>query len=116
MWGVGATHELSAVPLPAPDHVLALDFDVHAPLDGALNSQEVVVFVDGNEVARWNFSPNQNRSVRTINVQRSSTDASVLLKIEFKPRPLVTPAKINPTSYDTRELGMALHRLRVRRG
>jgi hypothetical protein len=121
VWGVGATHELALHPLSDGARVLLLDFDVHAPLNDDNLLQEVVVLADGVEVARWSFSEDQNRSVRTIRVEfaerqrMSSTDAPDPLKIVFQPGRLVTPSKHDAKSSDNRELGMALHRLRVRR-
>jgi hypothetical protein len=113
VWGVGSSHELALYP-PDACRYLILDFDVHVPLIEQQASQEVVVLVNEKEVARWHFSTETNRGVRTIvvNPDRATNGNLGLLRVEFRPRSLVKPNQFNPSNTDSRDLGMALHRLR----
>jgi hypothetical protein len=87
-----------------------------------------MVYVNGAETSCWEFSLSQNRQVRTVTLDSSGEakkkpgeakkkpDGDIKdLRITFKPRSRVTPRDVNLPSNDSRELGMALRRFRVRR-
>jgi hypothetical protein len=71
----------------------------------------VDVLINGEPAAEWRFTETENRGVRTLTVPRPP---AVPATIELRPRSVATPRELNPASTDTRPLGVALHRLRVR--
>jgi hypothetical protein len=110
-WGVGKKHVLRIYPrIPSPA-ILKVDCDVHAALMGSRTLQRVEVFADAQLVATWEFTPDFNHAVRTLQVPVAKTSASVT--IEFRPHSVTIPAELDPGHLDTRPLGLALHRLRV---
>ena len=116
VWGVGASHEL----LLYPDLPLSADIelfaDVHVPLVGPRQSQIVTVHVAREQIARWDFTQDANRAVRTAIISQARATAAMAggpcLRIEFRPQHVDIPRNLDPAINEVRALGMALHRIR----
>jgi hypothetical protein len=111
VWGVGPAHVIGIVPDDPALAQFELDLDVHAVVQAARPTLLVDVLVNGEPAAQWRFAEGENRGVRTLTVPRPP---SVPATIELRPQSVLTPRDLNPASTDTRPLGVALHRLRVR--
>jgi hypothetical protein len=111
VWGVGEKHVLRLYAPVPPPNVLELDCDVHVVLIGPRKSQRVDVFVGTQLLDSWEFTPDFNRAVRSLQVPVPKKSASVT--IEFRPHSVAMPAELAPGNLDTRPLGLALHRLRL---
>lgn len=114
VWAVGFSHEL-IFELPAQlDGDLVLHADVHAPLTGPIQDQEVKILVDGHEVGNWRFTTEQNRNVRSVRVPRGLIPSSDVptLTVQFKPLRVVRPVDFGDLHGDVRQLSMALHRIK----
>ncbi len=120
VWGIGKSHVL-LVYLHSPDiGGLEIDADVHAALIGARTTQRIDVVVGGHRVARWTFTKEANRSPRTVSIQRSAFAKAIenengpFIRVEFRPASFEPLNKLDPSLTETRELAMALHRVRLR--
>lgn len=115
VWGVGPAHELSLYPPAGSQTSWEIDLDVHAPgMEGA-GSREVEVFANGFRAAAWSFTREKNRGVRTLQLRTSrQSHGGECLRIEIRPRTSVIPRELNASSKDTRPLGVALSRIRIR--
>jgi Macrocin-O-methyltransferase (TylF) len=120
VWGVGETHVLLAYLHSEDAGGLEIDADVHAPLVGSRTSENVDVVMAGRRVARWVFTAETNRGTRTAWIPRSAFSEAIekengpYIRIEFRPASFEAPDKLDPSLDEIRELGMALHRLRLR--
>lgn len=113
VWGVGASHIIRLVPdLPSLAN-FDVELDLHAATPAIRPTLEVDVLVDGVAAARWRFTEAQNRGVRTVPVRRAEVTQTPVT-IELRPDSVLRPQEINPASDDTRPLGVALHKLRLR--
>jgi len=113
VWGVGSTHHLVVAPARS-DLPLLLELDCSAALPGPVSEQSVAVTASspGGEAASlvWHFTRENNRSIRRLTLPSSVGSA---IKISIAPDKPIRPSSYNPASADTRELGVALHRMRV---
>ena len=121
IWGVGKTHEL-ILPVSSDDAGdVELEADVHMALLGGREQDCVDVLTAGITAGTWEFTEAANRAVRRIMISASTLippsglHGPAIARIEFRPRAVDIPAAHNPSSGDTRQLGLALHRLRWRR-
>ena len=116
VWGVGPRHELRLHVPAVRDEDFWLDVDVHAPLDGNLREQIVDVSIERSPAAALRFTRVENRGVRSIRIPGNviPSDAVPIISVVFQPRQNVRPIDHNPTGGDFRELGLALHRIRLR--
>jgi hypothetical protein len=112
VWGVGTSHSICLAP-DVPVASFDIDLDVHAATPPMRAALEADVLLDGAPVARWSFTEAQNRGVRTLEVRREDA-ARTPVTIELRPASVLRPQEVNPASADTRPLGIALHRLRLR--
>jgi hypothetical protein len=116
IWGSGEQHELVlTVPGAEPGEV-KLELDVHAALIGSRTAQTVAVLLDGKPLARWNFSANKNRDIRSIHFAVPAALAPDMLRsvmLVFRPDSIEPPSMLVAGHTERRPLGMALHRLRL---
>jgi len=113
IWGVDTAHVISLAPSDPALASFDVDLDLHATIVPARPSLDVDVLVEGAPAGRWHFSEADNRGVRTIAVRRRK-GARTPATIELRPTATLSPQEINPASTDTRPLGLALHKLRLR--
>jgi hypothetical protein len=114
LWAIGFSHRIT-FELPSQlDDDFVLDADVHAPLTGPVQEQEIKIFVEGHEIGDWRFTSDQNRDIRSVRVPRGTTPLSgaSILTIEFRPLRVVRPVDLGGLQNDVRQLSMALHRIR----
>jgi hypothetical protein len=111
VWGVGPSHLLTLNVSSAAQ--LIVDLDVHAFVWDASTGREVDFLVDGRHVTKRTFSSAKDHVTISLSVA-PTTDSNAVVTIELRPRLAATPARTVPGSTDTRPLGVALHRLRVR--
>ena len=114
IWGVDTAHTLTFAPADAASPDLVLELDVHAPLVSSRPELRASVSVDGAVAAEWLFSEGQNRGVRALPLPRQ-TGWRQPISVTLRPETALVPQTVNPASGDTRPLGIALHRLRLRR-
>lgn len=119
VWGLGPYHELSlAVPAKVGE-VIDLEMDVHAFLAGTQTRQHVIIRTEGQEIGEWTFTADNNRAIRSVCVPVGraglTPDSIVPLSVTFHPTEQGIPAQLMPSASETRPLGLALHRLRVRK-
>jgi tetratricopeptide (TPR) repeat protein len=112
VWGVGMTHEMRIPVSSSTCGDLNLELEVHAYLDDPQVSQEVRVLLDGETLAEWTFTFNDNYGSRSVLLRASDIlaarpdERTVSVCLTFELRRLIP----NP---DGRPLGMALHRLKI---
>ena len=116
VWGIGSRQEMRLHVPTTRDKDLCLDFDVHAPLNGDLHEHAVTVSIEQRATAEWRFTKAENRGVRNIHIPRAIIPGGTAptISVVFQPRRTVRPIDHNPDGKDARELGMALHRIRLR--
>jgi Macrocin-O-methyltransferase (TylF) len=116
IWAVGTEHELMLSLLSPPAGDVIMEVDVHAPLRGTFQEQEIAVFVGGQQLGTWRFTAQTNRGIRTVVIPQALIPHTVnpLIHLELKPKFSVRPADLDDHSSDARLLSMALHRIRRR--
>jgi hypothetical protein len=115
VWGIGRHHVLRLALPSRPNDDLFLDLDVHAPLADAHQEHWVDVAIEGQEIVTLHFTMTDNRAVRNIRIPMKviSNDRRPTIAVVFRPRTTVRPIDHNPSGGDVRELGLALHRIRL---
>jgi hypothetical protein len=117
-WGVGDLHELKIYFSEPLAYDVEIDADVHVALRNHDIPQYVDVFVAGREAGIWEFTATLNRGIRAVRIPAevtSGTDAGpTCVIVTFRPRCVVDPTDIDPTTADRRSLGLALLGLRKR--
>ncbi len=119
VWGLGDNHELDlAIPV-SMGAAVDLDLDVHAFLAGTQTTQRVIIRSGGTVIGEWTFDTANNRGVRTVRVpvpgQGMASGDVLPVSVTFHPTALGIPAELNPAASERRPLGLALHRLRMRK-
>lgn len=119
VWGLGDNHELDlAIPV-SMGAAVDLDLDVHAFLAGTQTTQRVIIRSAGAVIGEWTFDTANNRGVRTVRVpvpgQGMASGDVLPVSVTFHPTALGIPAELNPAASERRPLGLALHRLRMRK-
>jgi hypothetical protein len=114
IWGVGAAHVLSVMPADPAVAEYDVDLDVHAGLLPARPRQVVDVQVGERAAGTWEFTGSANRGVRTLRVKRADRHGQQPVTIVLRPHSVLSPRDLDPVKTDTRPLGVALHRLRLR--
>jgi hypothetical protein len=116
VWGIGSQHKLRLYLPERPDDDFFLDIDVHAPLSPGNPEHRVDVSVDGRDLGTLIFNSSENRGVRSIAIPRDIVPAGTVpsITVQFRPHQTVRPVDHNPAGGDFRELGLALHRIRLR--
>jgi hypothetical protein len=110
VWGVGAAHALHLFyPSPPAEHA-TIEADVAAAMPGTRARQQVDVFAAGQHLTMWEFTREQNRGVRSARIPSALIAAN--LRLTFCPRLVEAPCDVEPGHPDSRELGMAIHRIR----
>jgi hypothetical protein len=112
-WGVGASHTITLVTDAPAGHSVAVDIDLHAFAWEEQAERQIDVFVDGKLCALLSVTKAQNFASLSLEPLRP-TNQNGLLTIEFRPRKVVVPKDVIPTIQESRTLGVALHRIRVR--
>jgi hypothetical protein len=112
IWGVRDSHLLACMPVDPDLSDFVIDLDVNVPLHPADQRSFVDVLVAGEPAGRWEFTRNANRAVRHLAVTRPADGRPVM--VEFRPQAVLSARDIDPAAKDTRPLGMAVHRLRLR--
>jgi hypothetical protein len=113
IWGVGASHQITLNTDAAPGQLFTVDLVLHAFVWDAIEGRHFDVFVNRQPASPVTFTISENQ--RTVSLENLKlTDSQGLVTIEFRPRKVVVPKDIKPSSAETRSLGIALHRLRVR--
>ncbi len=110
-WGVGAMHQITLRTDATAAEPACVDLDVHAFVWDATNGREFDVFANGILAQRTTFTTEQN--FKTLSVEYIPTAGGVLI-VEIRPKTLAVPRDVNPSIQDTRTLGIALHRIRIR--
>jgi hypothetical protein len=112
-WGVGASHQITLIPDAPPGRQLALDLDVHAFVWDDVAGRSVDVYVNGKPFTAVTFTKAENFvSLALAPVQAADADGS--LRLEFRPRIVAAPSEFAAAIQDSRPLGVALHRIRIR--
>jgi hypothetical protein len=114
IWGVGAAHAISLAPADPALAAFDLDLDLQASLLPGRARQTVEVTVGGRAVGTWVFTLEANRGVRTLRVAAGDRRGPQPVTIVLRPSSVLSPHQIDPAKADTRPLGVALHRLRLR--
>lgn len=121
VWGVGDTHHLPLYLSAAGTGDVELDLDVQTALIGARTDQYVDVIARDTLLATWYFTHENNRAIRTVRIPAHSTDTPqdssavpAVIDVEFRPRSVASPMSLDPANDDARNLGLALHALRLR--
>ena len=116
-WGTGPIHELNLYFLDKNEGGVVLEADVHTVLIGSRSSQAIDVCVGGVILARWNFSRAENRAVRKVQIPPETLRVAVArrapITLEFRPQAINSPKELDPSTTDSRTLGLGLHRLRL---
>ncbi len=113
VWGVGAAHTLQLFYPAAPSAYATVEADVAAAMPGTRDRQEVAVFAAGQRLADWEFTRAQNRGVRSVRIPAALIAANLPdLRLTFCPRLVEAPSDLEPGHPDTRQLGIAIHRIR----
>lgn len=117
VWGVGPRHVLH-LPCPSdPGNGLDLELDVSASVTPLRAEQIVDILVGGKSLDSWTFAIGANRGVRALHIPAAlaapppTDEASIT--VEFCPRSVKYMSEVAPQSSDTRQLGLALHRIRL---
>ena len=112
-WGVGSVHRIELKTDTTTVNPIAVDMDVHAFVWDETNGRKFDVLVNGKLVTQATFTNAQN--FRTCSVENILVDAERgAVMIEFRPREVAIPKELLQSSEETRALGIALHRLRIR--
>jgi hypothetical protein len=112
-WGVGPSHQIRVMTGASEGQLLAVDVDVHAFVWDESAGRQVDVLVNGHPASEVTFTKAQTFASLSLEKLRAA-DAQGSLTIEFRPRTVVVPKDVLPSVEDPRQLGVALHRMRVR--
>ncbi len=100
--------------LPQGSHAgFELDLDLQTKLPAESPGQVVQIDVDGDMVAKEPFGTGNVRHVTTIKLPAHLSSGGPVT-IRLRPSFTLIPKKVNASSTDTRQLGVALHGLRLR--
>jgi hypothetical protein len=116
VWGMGDAHRLHLV-LPAGlGSMYELEIDGYVPLLGARTSMTVDVLVMGHIVTTWNYTREHNSGPRSVRFPVSANAGHDLIPIDVELRPhwVARPCDLDPSSNETRPLGVGMHRIRGR--
>jgi Macrocin-O-methyltransferase (TylF) len=113
VWGLGKSHGLTLNTISIAGHPLAIDLDIQAFVWEGLASREVDVFVNCQPNIVLTFGKDDNRTIVSLAPVYAADDRGTLT-IEFRPRTVAIPKKVNPLTDDYRPLGIGLHRIRIR--
>jgi hypothetical protein len=93
-----------------------LEIDGYVPLLGARTSMTVDVLVMGHLVTTWNYTREHNGGARSVRFPVSASAGHDLIPIDVELRPhwVARPCDLDPSSNETRPLGVGMHRIRGR--
>jgi ADP-heptose:LPS heptosyltransferase len=116
-WGLGPSQLLTLLLLdPAP--VIELAIESQLPLCHGREHGWVDVTVGGRHLARWDYGPECNSAVRILRIEREMLvprqNRLFAAELEFRPNSSQPPRDIDPSSAETRPLGLGLLRFRQR--
>jgi hypothetical protein len=112
-WGVGSSHQIQIMVDASANQPLTLDLGVHAFIWDEIEGRKFDVVVNGQQTLQVTFTAAQNsRTVSLENLRPAGN--SRLLSVEIRPQKIAAPKDVKPSSKDTRTLGIALHRIRIR--
>lgn len=112
-WGVGASHRIQLAITPELGASVAVDIDGHAFVWDEAVGRTMDVFVNEAPFTTVTFSKAQNFASISLEPVRTTGDRGTLT-IEFRPRNVVIPREVAPPIQESRTLGLALHRIRIR--
>jgi ADP-heptose:LPS heptosyltransferase len=116
-WGIGNRHIISLLVLN-PRTTIELAVESQLALLRGREQGWVDVYIGSKHYARWNYSFEHNRGVRSLRFSRDvmieREDGLFGLEIEFRPSSCTPPRDIDPSSSETRPLGLGLFRFRQR--
>jgi len=113
VWGVGQSHTLNFVLPPGEPAGFELDLDLKTLLPPEPPGQVVQIEVNGEILANEPFTANTHRHVTTIKLPAHLSSGGPVT-IGLRPSFTLIPKKVNAASTDGRQLGVALHGLRLR--
>jgi hypothetical protein len=115
-WGIDEVHELHVYLSEPPLEDITLEFDVSSFLLEDASRREVLVGIAGETLARWVFTSNKNRAVRTLRIPPrdfpAADDSLPAILVEFRPTEVAAAADVRVGVQDRRKLGVALHGVR----
>jgi hypothetical protein len=111
-WGVGSSHQITLT-IDSAARWVTVDLDLHAFIWDETEGRQFDVFVDRRPILQLKFTTADNR--RTVSLEKlQPADGHDFLTIDIRPREVAVPKDVRPSSIDTRTLGVALHRMRIR--
>jgi len=112
-WGVGQSHRLRLTTDITPGGTVALDIDAHAFVWDDAIGRTMDVLVNDVPFTEVTFSKAQGLAPIVL---QPLLPAGVLgtLTVEFRPREVAVPQEVDRSIQETRTLGLAVHRVRVR--
>jgi hypothetical protein len=78
-----------------------------------LAGRQVDVFVNGQPTVLLTFGKGGNRTTVSLSPVHAKDDSGTLT-IEFRPRTIAIPKDVDHATEDVRQLGVALHGIRIR--
>jgi Macrocin-O-methyltransferase (TylF) len=111
-WGVGASHQITLRADGAASQSIVVDLDLHAFVWEEADGRQFDILVNGQASLQPKFTAAQNRQIVSLENVHPADDG--LLIIEIRPRKVAVPKDVKPSNAETRTLGVALHRVRVR--
>jgi hypothetical protein len=112
-WGVGASHQIKLMTETPANHHLAVDIDLHTFVWDEVDGRRIGVFVNGRPVTELCLTKAEPFTSVSLEPLRT-VDENGSLTIEFRPRTVAVPRDVVQSIAESRELGVALHRIRVR--
>ncbi len=115
VWGVGAVHQFFVFLGSPPSRDIELHFVVAAFLLAG-ERRDVGVYVGGQKIQDWVFTPSENEATRTLRIPLNclplGNDTLPVIALEFRPAAVVRSAELAARGGDQRQLGIALHRVK----
>jgi hypothetical protein len=109
VWGVGRSHTIEIALEQNENASLAVDLDVHAFVWPAEPMRDVAVVVNGVATSILELGDRKTITIALPPPRRGSQTVT----IELQPLRVAVPRDVNPPTLESRELGIALHRIRV---
>jgi hypothetical protein len=112
-WGVGASHTITLATRAPAGQQIAVDIDLHAFAWEEHTERQIDVFLNGQLAALLSVNKANNFASLSLGPTQPPAKGGPIT-IEFRPRKVVVPKDVLPAIQETRTLGVALHRIRVR--
>jgi len=116
-WGLGPRQVLTLLILE-PAAAIELAIESQLPLSSSRERGWVDVYVGDRHLARWKYGPESNSAVRVLRIEREMLvprrGMLFAAELEFRPDSSCPPRDIDPSSAETRPLGLGMIRFRQR--